>query len=113
MDTKGSGKEKRPSKKLLIGEIETLDKEKRFNLLSLTRRLHIINEGHKNNEWLKPTGVTLVGKKVCLVGFGDIGRCIARKLLAFKLDVWVSDPAFSKTYMDGLIKGEYNNPSIN
>ena len=37
MDTKGSGKEKRPSKKLLIGEIETLDKEKRFNLLSLTR----------------------------------------------------------------------------
>ncbi len=82
-------------------------------LLSLTRRLHIINEGHKNNEWLKPTGVTLVGKKVCLVGFGDIGRCIARKLLAFKLDVWVSDPAFSKTYIDGLIKGEYNNPSIN
>ena len=30
-------KEKRPSKKILIGEIETLDKEKRFNLLSLTR----------------------------------------------------------------------------
>lgn len=75
-------------------------------LLSLTRRLHIINEGHKNNEWLKPTGVTLVGKKVCLVGFGDIGRCIARKLLAFKLDVWVSDPAFSKSTVDSLIKVE-------
>ena len=30
-------KAKRPTKKGLIGEIETLDKEKRFNLLSLTR----------------------------------------------------------------------------
>tara|TARA_B100001778_G_C18461775_1_gene571532 strand:- start:333 stop:506 length:174 start_codon:yes stop_codon:yes gene_type:complete len=37
MDTKGSGKEKRPSKKLLIGEIEKLDTNKEFNLLSLTR----------------------------------------------------------------------------
>ena len=30
-------KEKKPSKKILIGEIETLDTQKRFNLLSLTR----------------------------------------------------------------------------
>ena len=30
-------KEKRPSKKILIGEIEKLDTNKDFNLLSLTR----------------------------------------------------------------------------
>ena len=77
-------------------------------LLCLTRKLHLINDGHKNIEWLKPIGETLVGKKVCLVGFGDIGRCIARKLLAFKLDIWVSDPAFSKSTIDGLIKSGYN-----
>ena len=77
-------------------------------LLCLSRKLHLINDGHKNNKWLKPTGETLVGKKVCLVGFGDIGRCIARKLLAFKLDVWVSDPAFSKSYVDDLIKSGYS-----
>ena len=34
METK---KEKRPTKKGLIGEIEKLDTEKQFNLLSLTR----------------------------------------------------------------------------
>ena len=39
-----------------------------------------------------------------LLWFGDIGRTIARKLLAFRLDVWVSDPAFSKSTIDGLIK---------
>lgn len=66
-------------------------------LLCLTRRLHIINDGHRTGEWLKPLGETLVGKKLCLIGFGDIGRCIARKLLAFKLDIWISDPAFSKS----------------
>ena len=76
-------------------------------LLCLTRKLHLINDGHKNNEWLKPSGETLVRKKVCLVGFGDIGRCIARKLLAFKLYIWVSDPAFSKSTIDGLIKSGY------
>ena len=48
-----------------------------------------------------------MGKKVCLVGFGDVGRCIARKLLAFKLDIWVSDPAFSKSSTDGLIISGY------
>ena len=36
METKEK-KETRPSKKLLIGEIEKLDTNKQFNLLSLTR----------------------------------------------------------------------------
>ena len=36
METK-ERKETRPSKKLLIGEIEKLDTNKQFNLLSLTR----------------------------------------------------------------------------
>ena len=35
METK-ERKEKRPSKKLLIGEIEKLDTNKQFNLISLT-----------------------------------------------------------------------------
>lgn len=81
-------------------------------LLCLTRRLHIINDGHKNNEWLKPIGETLVGKKVCLIGFGDIGRCIGRKLLAFKLKVWVSDPAFLKYKDYYSIKATNNNDDI-
>ena len=35
--TNKMAKEKKPSKKILIGEIETLDKEKRLNLNSLMR----------------------------------------------------------------------------
>ena len=65
-------------------------------LLCLSRKLHEIHNGNLNNNWLKPIGETLVDKKVCIIGLGDIGRCIARKLLAFKLNIWASDPMYLK-----------------
>jgi D-3-phosphoglycerate dehydrogenase len=75
-------------------------------LLCLSRKLHIIDSSVKSGNWIKPAGNSLTGKKVCLVGFGDIGRCTARKLLAFNLDVYVSDPGFTK--VDGKIVCSYN-----
>ena len=65
-------------------------------LLCLTRKLHIIDAETKKNNWIKPCGTSLTNKKVCLIGFGDIGRHTARKLLAFNMNVYVSDPACSK-----------------
>lgn len=63
-------------------------------LLCLNRQLHNIHQQVMEGNWFKPCGHSLVDKKVCLVGFGDIGRCSARKLLAFGCDVHVSDPGF-------------------
>jgi D-3-phosphoglycerate dehydrogenase len=66
-------------------------------LLCLTRQLHQIHFNNiLNNQWFKPCGISLSNKKVCLLGFGDIGRATARKLLSFNLNVFVSDPGFSK-----------------
>jgi D-3-phosphoglycerate dehydrogenase len=75
-------------------------------LLCLTRKLHVIDNEVKHGNWVKPCGNSLTGKKVCLVGFGDIGRCTARKLLAFNLNVYVSDPGFS--VIDNKIVCNYN-----
>jgi D-3-phosphoglycerate dehydrogenase len=75
-------------------------------LLNLTRKLHEIDAKTKLGEWYKPAGMSLSGKKVCLIGFGDIGRCTARKLLAFNLNVYVSDPGFEK--INGKIICKYN-----
>ena len=75
-------------------------------LLNLTRRLHDIDSATKKGNWIKPCGTSLTNKKVCLVGFGDIGRCTARKLLAFNLNVFVSDPGFEK--VNGKIICKYN-----
>ena len=44
--------------------------------------------------WPKPTGVSLAGKTVALVGFGDIGRQVARRLLVSEMRVIVYDPAY-------------------
>ena len=74
-------------------------------LLNLSRRLHLIDLGTKNGDWIKPCGESLTGKKVCILGFGDVGRHLARKLLSFSLDIWVTDPACSK--IDGKIKYNY------
>ena len=64
-------------------------------LLCLSRELNLIDKKNRIGEWYKPVGMSLSNKKVCLLGFGDIGRCTAKKLLAFGLDVSVYDPGFS------------------
>ena len=76
-------------------------------LLTLTRETHVINRKVREGIWYKPPGRTLTGRKVALVGFGDIGRCVARKCLAFNLDVNVSDPGFYHD-SDNKIKCKYN-----
>lgn len=78
-------------------------------LLTLTRQTHRINEEVRKGNWFKPTGKSLTGKKVALIGFGDIGRSIARKCNAFSLNVFVSDPGFIQNTDTGLISCIYNN----
>lgn len=46
------------------------------------------------NSWPKPRGISLAGKKVGVVGFGDIGRNTALRLLSADMLVVVYDPAF-------------------
>ena len=63
-------------------------------LLNLTRKLHIIDSETKKGIWYKPCGTSLSDKKACLIGFGNIGQSIARKLLAFNISVWAYDPYY-------------------
>lgn len=65
-------------------------------LIMLSRHVLAINNSVKSGGWAKITGSSLQNKKLCLVGFGDIGRSIARRLLSMRIDVWVSDPGFDK-----------------
>lgn len=82
-------------------------------LLTLTRETHVINKKVRQEEWYKPAGRTLTGLKVALIGFGDIGRCVARKCLAFNLKVNVSDPGFYRDKNDNNeIKCKYNEELI-
>lgn len=63
-------------------------------LINLTRQLHTINNDVKKGIWTKIPGNSLSNKKACIIGFGDIGQSLARKLLAFNINVFASDPYY-------------------
>ncbi len=63
-------------------------------LVGLARDIFWIDRQVRSGGWPKPCGVSLAGKVVALVGFGDIGRCTARRLLAAGMRVRAYDPGF-------------------
>lgn len=65
-------------------------------VIALARQTFFIDrEVRLNNLWPKPAGISLAGKTVALIGFGDIGRHTAKRLLASDMRVIVYDPAYS------------------
>ncbi len=63
-------------------------------LAGLARETFWIDRQVRAGRWPKPCGVSLAGKLVALVGFGDIGRSIARRLLAAGMRIRAYDPRF-------------------
>lgn len=67
----------------------------------LARETFLIDrEIRTNNAWPKPRGISLTGRKAGVVGFGDIGRQTARRLIASGMEVYAYDPAYQP--VDGL-----------
>ena len=63
-------------------------------LVGLARQTFWIDREVRKGNWIKPSGISLAGKTVALVGFGDIGRNTAKRLLSFDLKVIAYDPYF-------------------
>lgn len=61
-------------------------------VIGLARHLFQIDRGIRNGEWPKPAGMSLAGKRVALVGYGDIGRSVAKRLTAFDMPIVAYDP---------------------
>lgn len=71
-------------------------------IIGLARQLFQIDRGIREGQWPKPAGMSLAGKHVALVGFGDIGRNVAKRLAAFDMPIVAYDPGNSD---DGGIAG--------
>lgn len=63
-------------------------------VIALARQTFEIDRGVRGGKWLKPSGISLADKTVALVGFGDIGRNTAKRLLAASMQVVAYDPYF-------------------
>lgn len=69
--------------------------------LGLARETYFIDrEIRTRGGWPKPSGISIMNRKVGLVGFGDIGQQTARRLVACGAEVIAYDPAYKA--LDGV-----------
>lgn len=61
-------------------------------VIALARETFGIDRAVRSGAWPKPRGISLADKTVALIGFGDIGRNIARRLVATDMRVIAYDP---------------------
>ena len=61
-------------------------------VIALARHTVEIDRGVRAGSWPKPRGLSLAGRTVAVLGYGDIGRNTARRLLAADMAVIAYDP---------------------
>lgn len=69
-------------------------------VIALARETFMIDRAVRAGGWPKPRGISVQEKTLGLVGFGDIGRNVAKRALASEMSVIAYDPAF--TPVEGL-----------
>lgn len=61
-------------------------------LTALARQTFFIDRSIREGAWPKPQGMSLAGKTVGLIGYGDIGRNLFKRLSAADMRVIIYDP---------------------
>jgi phosphoglycerate dehydrogenase-like enzyme len=64
-----------------VGEVAVM------HLLALTRRLHTAGEAVAAAKLGQPVGVSLLGKRVVVIGRGAVGRAVAERLAGFGVEL--------------------------
>lgn len=61
-------------------------------VVALARQTFLVDRSIRAGGWPKPRGISLAGRTMALVGFGDIGSNVARRALAAGMKVIAYDP---------------------
>ena len=64
-------------------------------VIGLARDLFYIDRNVRTGEWTKPAGVSLAGKTAALIGYGDIGKNTATRLISCGVKIIAYDPIAS------------------
>lgn len=64
-------------------------------VLGLARSTFEINRGVWDGGWPKPRGMSLAGRTAALIGYGDIGQNISKRLSVSQMEVMVYDPSLT------------------
>ncbi|MCK4823154.1 phosphoglycerate dehydrogenase [bacterium] len=69
-------------------------------MISTIRKTHLMDRDMHSGRWIKQTGRQLEEKTIVIIGFGRIGRKVARLLKGFNAKIMAVDP-----YLEGRIDG--------
>jgi len=67
-------------------------------MLALARAIPMLDRSMKRGEWLRRTGIELGGKTLGVLGFGMIGKKVARRAAGFGMTVIAYDPFMDNEY---------------
>ncbi|WP_435257056.1 NAD(P)-dependent oxidoreductase [Thioclava sp. FR2] len=71
-------------------------------VIGLARQLFLIDRGVRAGKWLKPAGISLTGRRVGVIGLGDIGRNTVTRMQALGMKVVAYDPGVADAGIPGL-----------
>ena len=60
--------------------------------IGLARESYYIDREVRKGNWVKPAGISISGKKVAVIGLGDIGRQTVKRLKGFEVEILGYDP---------------------
>jgi D-3-phosphoglycerate dehydrogenase len=63
-------------------------------MLAVARKTALIDRRCRKRDWSKITGIDLYGKTLGIVGFGAVGKCVAKRARGFSMRVLAHDPVF-------------------
>lgn len=61
-------------------------------MLDVARKTSYASNKVKKGQWPKVIGVDVYGKTLSLIGFGEIGKCVARRARGFSMNILAYDP---------------------
>lgn len=76
-------------------------------VIGLARQLFAIDRGVRAGGWPKPPGISLAGRRVGVIGLGDIGRNVCTRLQALGLTVTGYDPGVAEAGIPGLARTDW------
>jgi D-3-phosphoglycerate dehydrogenase len=67
-------------------------------ILSIARKIPMLNEKTKSGEWIRSTGIELSNKTIGILGLGAIGKNVAKRAQGFSMNVLAYDPYMNAEY---------------
>lgn len=67
-------------------------------MLAVARKIPALDKRIKSGEWPRSNGIELYKKTIGIIGFGAIGRSVARRAAGFSMKIIACDPYLDKNY---------------